>query len=52
MLTLHTIDDGGVAMHLKVNRKTGGTYQCSSKAIYGGKLATGSAGHGHADTIS
>jgi hypothetical protein len=47
------LHDGGVAMHLAVNRKVGGTYKCTSKAIYGGKLATGAAsGHGHADTIA
>jgi len=51
------LHDGGVAMHLKVNRKEGGTYTCTSKAIYSAALATsgqGSGGHGHggAQTIS
>lgn len=47
------LHDGGVAMHLRVNRKEGGTYTCSSHAIYGGKLAAGAGGHGHGggDTI-
>jgi hypothetical protein len=52
---ISTPDLGGVAMHLKVNRKTGGTYTCSSHAIYGGKLA-GGGGHSHggegAETIT
>jgi hypothetical protein len=39
-------------MHLKIKYKNGQTFNCTSKAVYGGKLATGSMGHGHADTIS
>jgi hypothetical protein len=50
---ISTSDDGGVAMHLKVNRKQGGTYTCSSHAIYGGKLAAaGGHAHGGAETIT
>jgi hypothetical protein len=54
-LLISVTDDGGVAMHLKVNRKEGGAYTCSSHAVYGGKLAAGAAsgghGHGGGDTI-
>jgi len=47
------LHDGGVAMHLKINRKNGESYSCTSRAIYGGKLATGApGGSGHADTIA
>jgi len=37
------LHDGGVAMHLKVNRKSGTPYTCSSKAVYGKHLSTGGA---------
>ncbi|KAF2419789.1 hypothetical protein EJ08DRAFT_738818 [Tothia fuscella] len=33
------LHDGGVAMHLKVNRKSGEAYSCTSKAVYGDKVA-------------
>jgi hypothetical protein len=46
------LHDGGVAMHLKINRKTGGPFQCSSRATYGGNIASGNGGHGHGETIS
>lgn len=45
------LHDGGVAMHMKITRKSGGVFSCSSRATYGGQIATGG-GHGHGETIS
>jgi hypothetical protein len=36
---------------MKINRKSGGLFQCSSRATYGGSIA-GGGGHGHGETIS